>query len=365
MRTYIGVDYHRGFSYMTAMDERGKVCARGRVANDREAVTRFLKRADQGGCGAAVLEATRNWTVMYDLLEELVGEVHLAHPLKVKAIAEARIKTDKIDSEVLAHLLRCDLLPEAHVPGPAARMVRNVLRQRMFFVRVRGMIKNRVRGLLDRHPELAASQPCKDVFCREGLSWLKAAPFQKEERRLLDQELKLHDELDQRIRQSDERVEELGRADERVELLQTIPGIGKFFALLLFHEIDDVRRFSNEKKLFSYVGIVPSTYSSGGRTYHGRLTKQGNKYLRWALVEAIWPAIRSDAGLAAYYSRVKARAGPNPAKIATARRLATIVYRVLTQGRPYYVTKAAIPRLPSVQSCGLPAKSGSRTSNEE
>jgi transposase len=151
MRTYIGVDYHRGLSYMTAMDERGKVCARGRVANDREAMTRFLKRADQGGCGAAVLEATRNWTVMYDLLEELVGEVHLAHPLKVKAIAEARIKTDKIDSEVLAHLLRCDLLPEAHVPGPAARMVRNVLRQRMFFVRVRGMIKSRVRGLPGYH----------------------------------------------------------------------------------------------------------------------------------------------------------------------------------------------------------------------
>ena len=80
MRTYIGVDYHRGFSYMTAMDETGKICARGRVANDREAVEQFLSRADQGTGGAAVLEATRNWTVMYDLLEELVGEVHLAHP---------------------------------------------------------------------------------------------------------------------------------------------------------------------------------------------------------------------------------------------------------------------------------------------
>lgn len=181
MRTYIGVDYHRGFSYMTAMDEKGKVCARGRVANDREAVTRFLRRVDQGGRSAAVLEAIRNCTVMYDLLEDLVGEVHLAHTLKVKAIAEARIKTDKIDSEVLAHFLGCDLLPEAHVPGPAARMVRNVLRQRMFFVRVR--------SLLDRHPELAASQPCKDVFCREGLSSLKTAPFQEEERWLLAQEL--------------------------------------------------------------------------------------------------------------------------------------------------------------------------------
>ena len=135
------------------------------MTNDREAVGKFLQRACQDGRAAAVLEATRNWTVMYDLLEELVGEVHLAHPLKVKAIAEARIKTDKIDSEVLAHLLRCDLLPEAHVPGQAARDVRNILRQRMFFARVCTMVKNRVRGLLDRYPELVRSQPYKDIFC--------------------------------------------------------------------------------------------------------------------------------------------------------------------------------------------------------
>jgi transposase len=356
MRTYVGVDYHRGYSYMTAVDEMGKVSARGRVANDREGVRQFLRRACQDGDTAAVLEATRNWTVMYDLLEEFVGEVHLAHPLKVKAIAEARIKTDKIDSEVLAHLLRCDLLPEAHVPGQATRDVRNVLRQRMFFVRVRTMVKNRVRGLLDRYPELVRSQPYKDVFCKEGLTWLRAAPLRSEDRRLMDDELEFYQALKERIRRSDELVEELARSDDRVKLLETIPGIGRFFALLIAHEVDDVSRFSNEKKFFSYIGIVPSTYSSGGRIYHGRLTKQGNKYLRWALVEAIWPAVRGDPGMAAYYARIKARSGPNPAKIATARRLATIVYRVLRQRRPYYLSTATIPGPPSAQSCGLPAK---------
>jgi transposase len=285
------------------------------------------------------MEATRNWTVMYDLLEELVGEVHLAHPLKVKAIAEARIKTDKIDSEVLAHLLRCDLLPEAYVPGEAARVARNVLRQRMFFVRVRTMVKNRIRGLLDRYPELARSRPCKDLFCKDGLVWLKAASLKAEDRRLLDEELELYSTLERRIKRSDGMVQKLAEGDERIKLLQTIPGIAKFFGVLIAHEVDDVSRFSNEKKFFSYIGIVPSTYSSGGRTYHGRLTKQGNKYLRWAFVEAIWPAVRSDPELAAYYSRIKARSGPNPAKIATARRLATIAYRVLSQRRPYYSSR--------------------------
>jgi len=105
METYIGVDYHLAYSYITVMDEMGRICARGRVANAREAVSQFLSRARQGGRSAAVMEATRNWTVMYDLLEELVGEVHLAHPLKVKAIAEARIKTDKSTTLHLRSLL--------------------------------------------------------------------------------------------------------------------------------------------------------------------------------------------------------------------------------------------------------------------
>jgi transposase len=134
-------------------------------------------------------------------------------------------------------------------------------------------------------------------------------------------------------------VQKLAEGDERVKLLQTIPGIAEFFGVLIAHEVDDVSRFSNEKKFFSYIGIVPSTHSSGGRTYHGRLTKQGNKYLRWAFVEAVWPAVRADPELAAYYSRIKVRSGPNPAKIATARRLATIVYRVLSQRRPYYCSR--------------------------
>lgn len=344
MRTYLGVDYHRGYSYMTAMDEQGRVLGQGRVDNRLEAISRFLTRIGVNGESSAVLEATRNWTVMHDWLEELVDEVHLAHPLKVKAIAEAKIKTDKIDARVLAHLLRSDLLPEAYVPGPAAREARNVLRQRMFFVRVRTMVKNRIWHLVDRYPEVASSRPCQELFSRQGLAWLKGIPVKRSDREMLDEELKLYQALEERISHSDELVGKLARGDRRVALLKTIPGIGEFFAVLIANEVDDIGRFSTEKKFFSYIGIIPSTFSSGGRTFHGRLTKQGNKYLRWALVEAIWPAMRSDPELGAYYQRVKARKGPNPAKIATARRLATVVYRVLSQGRPY---RAYGPRLPS------------------
>jgi transposase len=342
-KNYVGVDYHRKYSYMTVMNEGGKVIQEGKVDNNREAVNEFLTRAHCNGNSSAVLEATRNWTVMHDWLEDLVDEVHLAHPLKVKAIAEAKIKTDKIDARVLAHLLRTDLLPEAYVASPEAREVRSVLRQRMFLVRLRTMVKNRVAGLLDRYPEISAQRPCDHTFGVKGMAWLKEILIKPVDRQMLDEDIRLLEELDQHLAQSEELVEKLAQDDERVKLLKTIPGIGKFFSLLIAYEIDDIQRFAHEKKFFSYVGIIPSTYSSGGRTFHGRLIKQGNKYLRWALIEAIWPAIQKDRGLREYYEKMKEKKGPNPAKVATARRLATIVYRVLSQKREYRIFGSRLP----------------------
>lgn len=116
---------------------------------------------------------------------------------------------------------------------------------------------------------------------------------------------------------------------------QSIPGIGKFFSLLVVSEIDDIDRFSSAAKLHAYAGLVPSTYSSGGRTYHGRIIKQGNKYLRYAMIEAVWPALNKCVDLEKVYNRIYHRRGANSAKVAAARRLLTIVYRVLKEHREY------------------------------
>jgi len=337
MRRYVGVDYHRDYSYMTVMDQQGQIMQEGRVENQQAAVAEFLTRAHCDGNASAVLEAGRNWTVMHDWLEELVDEVKLAHPLKVKLIAEAKIKTDKIDARVLAHLLRTDLVPEAYVARPQAREVRGVLRQRMFLVRLRTMVKNRIRTLLDRYPSLTATCPTDDRFSRAARGWLQQVALKPTDRTLVDDDLRLLDELEAHIATTETLVATLAAGDARVTLLKTIPGLGDFFAVLIAYEVDDITRFAHQKKFFSYMGLVPSTHSSGGRTFHGRLTRQGNKYLRWAFVEAVWPAIRTDRGLRAYYEQLKTRKGVNPAKIATARRLATIVYRVLSQRRPYRV----------------------------
>ena len=114
--------------------------------------------------------------------------------------------------------------------------------------------------------------------------------------------------------------------------------------MLIRYEIDDIGRFATPSKLCSYAGLVPGTYSSGGRTFQGRITKQGNKWLRWAFVEAVPPALKHDADLFAYYQRLKMRKGNNAAKVATARRLLTVAYRILKQERLYQRRKRTTER---------------------
>ncbi|MBM3708453.1 MAG: IS110 family transposase [Actinobacteria bacterium] len=250
MRYYVGVDHHKKFSYMTVIDAKGTVVKEGKVSNNQGSVYRFLGEKYRQGT-SAVLEAGRNWTVMHDWLEEAVDEVTLAHPVKVKAIAEAKIKTDKIDAKILAHLLRTDLVPKAYVCDKDTRKVKNILRQRIFLVKMQTMVKNRIHTIVDRHPDIRGTLEFSDLFGKQGMEWLRIAPLPKEDRKLLDEELDIMKYLKEKIASSDNWVVSLGKKDKRVELLMTIPGIGKFFALLIVNEIGDIARFRNKNKLAS------------------------------------------------------------------------------------------------------------------
>lgn len=316
------------------MNQNGQKIREATVPNDPKELEKFFRGIP--GPRSAVFESSRDWTVLYDDLVNLVDEVHLANPYKVRIIAEAKIKTDKIDSEILAHLLRCNMIPEAHIPSKEVLHVRYLLRQRLFFVRVRTMTKNRIHHLLDRnHLGQTVSDSFADLFGRRGLEFMEKVELPDSERKLLDEQLRLFKELAQLVDEDGRRLRKLFDTDSRVKLVATIPGLGYLFAPLVVYEIDNIDRFSSPKKLNSYARLVPSTYASGEKCYHGRLVKQGNQYLSWAMVEAVWPAIRNDPSLRQYFMRIRAKQGPNAAKIATARRLLTIVYRVLKEHRPY------------------------------
>lgn len=344
MQYYVGVDNHKKFSYLSVMDAKGVVVKEGKVVNTKEAVNKFLGK-EYTKDTSAVLEAGRNWTVMYDWLEEELDEVKLAHPMKVKAIAEAKIKTDKIDAKTLAHLLRCDLIPEAYVCDKEARVAKNILRQRMFLVKLSTMVKNRIHLIIDRHPEVKGQIDPSDLFGKQGLEWLGVVTLPKEDRRILDEELELLMYLREKIDASDHWVVQLGKDNADTKLLMTIPGIGKFFALLIATEIDDIARFRDKNKFASYAGLIPSVHASADKRFYGRIIGHGNKYLRWAFIEAVWPAIRKDLSLRELYESLKARKGANKAKVAVARRIAIIAYRVLSQRRPYQVNYSGCPHI--------------------
>lgn len=335
MEYSIGIDIHRKYSQISVMRKDGKIIERQKVNNDRKSLEKALEAYSEDET-KAVIESSWNWGLLYDMLSDYVDEVKVAHPLKVRAIAEARIKTDKISADTLAHLLRTDLIPECHVRTKDSRRIQQVLRQRMFLVRLQTMVKNRIHSLIDRQENVREQVfAYTDLFGAKGMQFLRSAELPALERKMLDEDLELLEALRTRIRSIESILEQLKENDEIVERLKSVPGIGKFFAMLIRHEIDSLDRFQTSDKLCAYAGLVPSTYSSGGKTHHGGIIKQGNKYLRWALIEAVVHAIRADAQLRSYYESMKLKKGANSAKVATARRLLKIIYQIWKEKRSY------------------------------
>lgn len=344
----IGLDLHRNYSYVTAMREDGVTLDERSLPNEKEAIRDYLSAFSEPL--TVVFEATRNWYWLCDLLqrEERVMEVVMAHPKKTKAIAEAKIKTDRIDSRMLAHLKRADLLPESWLAPLAVREVREWLRHRIFLVRKRAAVKTKIRSLLAK---LNLDCPQTDVLGKGAQLWLadlKGLPevFSAQ----LRDYLKLGNQLTALIEEVEARIEECGQHSEVAELLATIPGVGVFTALLLESEIGDIDRFPSPKKLAAYCGLVPSVHSSGQVTRRGKITKEGNRWLRWALVEAAGKVKERSAHYRRFYERILHKKGKKVARVACARKLAVTIYWMWKRREPFQEPSATWRREePAVQ----------------
>ncbi len=275
-----------------------------RVPKTPFAIGLFLNSLGEGLRYKAVLETGRNWGVTYDILENIpsVEEVLLANPFKVKAIAYAFLKTDTVDATTLAHLLRVNYIPKVYVPPKEVRVIKYLIRHRTFLVAIKTRIKNRIHIILERNHILTPQ--VTDLFGQEGRRFMENVILPETERYLLSKHLRFLEYLEREIKESSDLIKEELRENEGIRLLKTIPGIGDVFASLIALEIYDINRFSDYRKLWSYSGLVPSTYASGKRVYHGRLIKYCNKWLRWAFVEAAHTSIRSSLYFAQYYDSV-------------------------------------------------------------
>jgi len=337
---------------MTVLDDSGGEVKSGRVVNLRREVEEFLR--DLASESRAVIEAGRASYTMVDLLGELGVEVKMAHPAEVKAIAKARIKTDKRDSGILAHLLRTDLIPEVYQRGALNREGQRILRLRAFYVRHQTQVKNKIWALLAQQREEIRLEVEEErhLFTKRGLEFLAGLELGGKDTEILDSLVRAYHNLEELIQESNGLVKALYEEMEEAKRIDTVPGFGAYLSVLVAVELADVGRFERVEELHSYAGLIPSTRSSGEKTYHGRITKQGNGWLRWALVEAVYPAIVADHDLKVFYQRLARRKGANVAKVATARRLLTIIYKILKEKRGYIPYRRDLNRLPKTHTNG-------------
>lgn len=333
---YTGIDYHKRYSVVSTMDATGARVSEARIEeNEPAAFAAYVKRLPEPS--RVVVEACWNWGWLYDELGEIdaVADVVLAHPFKTRLIADAQIKTDRLDARALATLLRGNLVATVHAPTPANRARKHVIRQRLFLVRVRTMLRNRVHTVIARQRGL--DRPVfTDQFGRKGLHWLKSLALPEPDDTLLKQDLATLDQLGAVIKELEAHIAADNTADPAAQRLQTLPGVGPILAAVMAAEIDGIARFPRADKLCCYAGLVPTTHSSGGKTAHGRMLPFANRWLKWAFVEAAWVSVGCSPYFGTIYRRHRARGKKaNTAITIIARRMCTIAWHLLHDGRDF------------------------------
>lgn len=327
--TYIGVDLHKKTCYVTVMNEAGKIKKQTEISTDEKRVSMFFKR--YSGVPVAV-ESTMNWIPFYENLESLGCRVALSNPLQTKAIAAARIKNDKVDSRILADLLRTNLLPTAYIQPRKIRDLKELVRERAHFVRMRTQIKNKIHSVLfktnNRHE-------FTDLYGKAGMKWLAELELRDIYRQELDRYLETLGHLNEQVDKISAIIENTAKLDFDCQLLMTIPGISYYSALMIKSEIGDISRFRSAAKLCSYAGLIPSTYASADKIRTGRITKRGSKWLRRTLIDAITSGSKNQNRIGAFYKKLKKSKGTGKAKVAAGRKLCSVIYAMLADQVPF------------------------------
>jgi transposase len=273
-----------------------------------------------------------------ELVESLAHRVLLAHPQKLRVIAESTRKSDRLDAQALAEFLALDMIPTSYRPTPRQREHRVLVRQRDRIQRRLTSVKNRLRRVLSNY-----NADRRDLCSLAGLEYLDTVPLSDADRFVVTQltaELRFGrgqlQESEQRLKQF--ATESPLRERELRELLRTIPGVGFVTAEVILAELADITRFGAQKQVVAYAGLSPGQRESAGKSRELHLEKNGSKLLRWALVEAAWRLIRHSPRWRGIYEKLKVRVRAKKAIVAVARRLLCLVTAILKTGQPFSAT---------------------------
>ena len=325
MRMFIGLDVHKDYLQAAVLDAEGNLVKQQRITNAREDILNFFQSYDKS---KVVIESSTTWYPIYQLLSDR-HDVTLSNPAKTKAIAQAKVKTDKVDALTLARLLRGGFIAESYIPPSNIMDLRQLVRYRAGLVRLRTIVKNKIHAQLLMRGIRIDDYP----FTKAYNAKLTALEDYK-----IDGYLKILKSLNHQITNASRKIRQIAEHDEASRLLMTIPGVGYYSALLIISEIGDVNRFPDSAHLCSYAGLTPSTHSSGGVTYHGHITKTGSRHLRWVLTECARTHIRlnPDSNITRFYLKLMKRKGDSKAIVATSTKLLKIAYWLLKENRPYH-----------------------------
>ena len=327
---FFGIDVHRKYCEGAELLPNNTI-RHFRFPNERKAWEKFARGLDDQ-CKVA-LEATGNALMIYDILSAHGAKVVLVNPMKTRAIAEARIKTDKIDAEILVRLLAADFVCESWVAPKEERDLRTLLHHRAALKKQVVSIKNRVHAILMRH---SIPVPVSDLFGVKGRRFLFSLEGLPEvEKIVMASNLKALEGLEAEVKAIEKELYLRAKTLPGVELLLGIPGIDVLAALTILAEVGDIRRFASAKKLASFAGVVPSVHQSGKVRYTGHITKGGRSMLRWIIIQVALQVVRHPGSLRDFYLRLRGRKGHKIAIVATARKLLTIIWVMLTRNVSY------------------------------
>lgn len=339
---FAGLDLHKHVIEAAVLDDSGKLMHKSRFPATREALLAFAKRWLNHETRVAVEATTNTWAVV-DVLEAHAGEVVVSNPMRTRAIASAKVKTDSIDARMLAELLRLDYLPRVWQPDVKTRHQRELASERATLSADRTRIKNRIHSVL--HQRLIPA-PAGDLFSKPNLDWLHKLKVSDEGlndngRRVLDRYLTQLETIEKEAAALDTLIAKHAYDEPRVRLLMTLPGVDMAVALGLMAALGEPTRFASADKAAAYFGLAPSTKQSGHHCYHGRITKQGNSHARWLLVQAAQHVAEHEGPLGEFFRKLAKRKNRNVAVVAVARKLVTIAWHMLRHNEPYRYAQPA------------------------
>ena len=333
---FVGVDLHRQvISICVVVHEKGsrKVVRRRQFRCQNESgIAGFF---EQLGPFEVVVEATSSYEWFLKLVEPMASRVVLAHPRKLRVIAESTRKTDKLDAQVLAEFLSLDMIPEAHRPTPRQREHRALVRHRYYLQGRVTSVKNKLRRILGHYNAGHGS-----IFSQAGRHAIREVAISASDRFIRDELLAELEFYEQQRAQVDAKLKAFARAApiaerEARQALSSMPCVGPVTVDVVVSELGDVRRFRSLKRATAYAGLAPGIRESAGRTRQQGITKEGSRLLRWALVETAWRMVGKSRRWGQVYERLKKRCGAKKAIVAVARRLLGVMVALMRSGCQY------------------------------